>query len=108
MKLPAPGAVARSLSAREFRATIRPLRTVRQKPAESFPSILILARQEERERERESWLSAENFSLQFCKKNGANLAASLIVPREQAIVLHCCTIFFSFFAVVYLFSEIHS
>lgn len=64
MKLPAPGAVARSLSAREFRATIRPLRTVRQKPAESFPSILILARQEE----RESWLSAENFSLQFCKK----------------------------------------
>lgn len=106
MKLPAPGAVARSLSAREFRATIRRLRTVRQKPTESFPSILILARQEERE--RESWLSAENFSLQFCKKNGANLAASLIVPREQAIVLHCCTIFFSFFAVVYLFSEIHS
>lgn len=61
-----------------------------------------------KKREKESWLSAENFSLQFCKKNGANLAASLIIPREQAIVLHCCTIFFSFFAVVYLFSEIHS
>lgn len=43
MKLPAPGAVARALSAREFRATIGPLRAVRQKSTESFPSISIFA-----------------------------------------------------------------
>lgn len=54
MKLPAPGAVARALSARKFRATIGLLRTVRQKSTESFPSILIFATRAERAREEQS------------------------------------------------------